>query len=576
MINDFIILKEKESLLYSVKTKLQLSEEWLLLTNSTFLDFRQKNNRVIIIGDYIGTEQELFATKKNDIPKQRGNFYAIQIQQGVISIYNSFFSLLPLYYDLNSSIISSSIQLIKTYSPKEYNIDKKHILEKLLFNYGFFNRTMYEEINLLPCHRYIEIVNDNTTIHKHFEITEFFTDTPKKGKKVANNLSNLFIETSKHYFPNDHFSIAFTSGFDGRTLVSCASYYHKNFSTFSFGRSEVDDVQIPKNNSQEIGIPYHHINLGLSEYLKDGYYNNAEEYMSGAYQGNGFLQAHYAYSTKKIDSKSKYLLSGYIGSELFRALHGTGTVTTGALKDVFTISDENILKTKLETASVLRILHKNEFNNELNELITEILQYKRDLPKEISQNQQFYIFVFEELFRKFFGQKIAIQQKHIKVRTPFVDYNFVKALLQTEYAGANNTFFTNNPFKRIKGQYLYADIIKKTNKIIYKQTTGKGYRPIDVRNWLYRYHVIIPFLKKKIKRKVKKESLDFFGVISGVQHNKEEIMGLLNTTSFFDESKLREMLQELTIYSSARDRDLLLMALSIIKSTQIQHDLQSV
>ena len=81
--------------------------------------------------------------------------------------------------------------------------------------------------------------------------------------------------------------------------------------------------------------------------------------------------------------------------------------------------------------------------------------------KHLSRNQKFYIFVFEEVFRKYFGAEMINQFKYLKNRTPFLDMEFFKAILQTGLAGIHSEFFENNPLKRYKGQVLYAHIIRK-------------------------------------------------------------------------------------------------------------------
>ncbi|WP_025743576.1 asparagine synthase-related protein [Aquimarina pacifica] len=571
MIDDFIIrnqLEKTDVIFDNFKSRIELSKDLILYTNSVYSKCQKNDTQIIIIGDYIGDQETLLNSKSEDIPKLRGNFYAIVSQNKSVTLYSSFFSILPIYYKVDQSIVSSSINLIRKYSPQKYRLDKKFILENLLFNYGFFDRTLYQEIKLLPCHSSIQFAKNkqhDVLINKHLRIDELFSSSPRKGK-TANELSDMFIETTQHYFPEEPFDIAFTSGFDGRTLVSCAMYHDKKFATFSFGREEIDDVRVPKTNAKQLNIPYQSYDISSEKYLENEYYNNAHEYSTNGYMGNGFLQAHYIYSTKKISERSKYMLSGYVGSELFRALHATGTVTSVALKNLFTISDENTIRTKLKTSIALNVLNKKEFVNELNELVEEILAYKRNLSQKNTLNQQFYTFVFEETVRKFFGQKITTQQRYINVRTPFLDYQFVKTLLQTKYAGTNNDFFTQNPLKRTKGQYIYSDIIRKTNAVIYRQMTGKGYRPIDVRNMFYMINIVYPFFKKRFVKKVKKTYMDNFGIVTGVLKHKEKLRPYITKSIYFDHKKLNQMLDALTVYSPEKERDTLLLSLSILKN----------
>ncbi len=570
--NHFILSKSNTPV--SGKFQLKLTSNYILtIQGDNYHQYNQDGISIIIVGDYIGDSKTLFSTPCQDIPKLRGNFYAIVVDKEEISLFSSFLNVLPIYFTSDYTFISSSIAYIRAQAQQEFLIDKKFILEILLFNYGFFNRTLYQDILLVPCHSFFVLHKDKVEVKKHFETTSLFAQHPTYGSRVADRLSDLFIETSKHYFPDDPFDIAFTSGFDGRTLVSCAAYHNKDFKTFSFGKPGNDDVAIPKANAADLGIPYQYFDLGKDAYTDKAYFDNALEYTKNAPGGNGFIYAHFLYSTKEIANNSSYLISGVVGSELFRALHLTGAVTSQSLVDIFMGVTAEEVRNKIKNAEALNILRKEEFTQELEELTEELIAYKNSLPDELTPNQQFYIFVFEEIFRKFFGQWISMQMQHINVRTPFLDYNFIKELLTTQYAGANNEFLTKNPLKRMKGQYIYTDIIKKTNTVIYHQKTGKGYRPKDLRESIFLYKIIIPFILKRFKRKVGTPNLDNLGIISGIITHKEHIKTLLNETIYFDVSKLNKILDDLSPYTPEKERDTLLMGLSI--ALVLQNNAQS-
>lgn len=563
--NHFIIAKSYRKI--SGEIIISLTDDiQLILQGKDFDHYEENGTKMIIIGDLIDSKETLFATKIEQIPRLKGNFYAIVVKKEEVRIFSSFLSVLPMYYTSDFDLISSSIDYIRENSPNVFTTDKKFVLESLLFNYGFFNRTLYKEVSLVPSNHYVRINRLATEIKKHFETTSLFTNTVRKGKKSAYTLSNVFIAMTEAYFPDQKFDVAFTSGFDGRTLVSCARYHQKMFATFSFGRSENADVYIPKSNATALGIPYRYFDLGDPNYIHTFFIKSAEEYIKTCPGGNGLIYAHFLHSTIEIAKDSEYLISGVMGSELFRALHLTGAVTSQALVDVFTNDTEKELSASIRNSKALKSIRLEDFEQELEELILELIAYKSNMPNEYTQNQQFYIFVFEEVFRKFFGQWIYIQMHHINVRTPFLDYGFIKELLQTRYAGANNDFFTDNPLKRMKGQFLYADIIKKTNKTIYHQKTGKGYRPKDIRESLFLPNIILPFIKKRFQRKVHKVNLDNLGIISGVLSQKEMFKKLIKHTEWVNSEYLCDVLENLSPYTNEKDRDTLLMTLSLSKA----------
>ena len=144
-----------------------------------------------------------------------------------------------------------------------------------------------------------------------------------------------------------------------------------------------------------------------------------------------------------------------------------------------------------------------------------------------------------------------------------LDFNFIKKLLETTYAGANMDFLTENPYKRMNGQIIYASIIKKTNKIIYKQKSGKGYRPVDILNKINLPRIILPFIIKRFKRKVTTENLDNLGIISGVKESGK-IFHELKTNKLFNIKKIVDNIQQLNSSTPEKERDALLMSVSLV------------
>ena len=57
--NNFIIVNTREhSIAAATKPPVHLNEEWRLISDSTFLSFSNSKKNIIVIGDYIGTEED--------------------------------------------------------------------------------------------------------------------------------------------------------------------------------------------------------------------------------------------------------------------------------------------------------------------------------------------------------------------------------------------------------------------------------------------------------------------------------------------------------------------------------------
>ncbi|MFK5982664.1 MAG: hypothetical protein QM499_07105 [Flavobacteriaceae bacterium] len=532
-----------------------------------------QSKKLIIIGDCINlpcTKNLDFLDIEHITNNLKGNFYAFLVLNDELFVTSSAFGLLSIYYNEDYSILSSSVDLIKEFSDSKLTKNKKWVVNQLLFNYQFGEDTFYNEVSLLPAFSYLKIINGKTSKIKYFEVASAFVEKPIKWKKSIDTLSDLFIKTSQLYIPQDNSVVSFTGGFDGRTLVSVATHFNKNFETFSYGKIENDDVFIPLKNSKKLNLAYNWLNLD-DDYSNNEYVKSSFEYIKTTSGTNGLLYAHVDYSAKWLKNKYDYLISGVCGSELFRAAHSSGAVTSKALINLFRLDSFKEYRDSIINSGVFDYIDKDIYNNEIKEQIQVSWDYKLGLPQNLTKNQKLYVFVYEEIFRKFFGDWITAQMKYIKVRTPYIDFDFFKAIIKTELSGAYSDFLTENPLKRFKGQVLYADIIKKTNLNIYNMKTGKGYAPKIIREPILRPLLLIPFLSKRFRRKVKQTNLDNLGIISGVKNYNNELINKKDHKQF-KVKKLIADLKDLTPYTNEVERDNLLMSISLLTYSKEQDE----
>ncbi len=541
-----------------------LNQNYVLYVQADKLnEYNIEDRRVIIIGDSFGEVDLNNMTLAQILYSLKGFYYIFEIGES-IKIASSLFNFLPIYYSENLNQISSSFSILSKHCVANKEIDKKYILEQLLFNFGFFNRTLLKSISLLKSNYYISISNNSYELVKHYDISKSFHSSKDTSTKTRRTLAKKFIDITQEYLPEDFFSISFTGGFDGRTLVSCASNSKRYFETFSFGKNADNDVVIPMRNAKELNIPYTFINLEEDTYIENylKFSLNLVEDFGGF---NGFIYSHFTYCTSQLSSKKKYVLTGYAGSEIFKTSLNAGAITSKALYDLFSKNRCDFEKAILKSDS-LKALKLEFYENELNELINELYNYKESLTQEITLNQKFYTFVFEEIFRKTFGVLTKAQMKYVNVRIPYLDIIFIEALLKTGFGGANNDFYSKNFIKRFRGQVLYGEIIKQTNEIIFKQKTGRGYKPSDLITPLGWVNILTPFIFKKINNKITKENLDNLSIISGVSINKDFFKSYLSKSIYFDINFLNHTLNNFSPNMNERERDLFLSSISLIYS----------
>ena len=436
-----------------------------------------------------------------------------------IHVASSMFGILPVFYCEagNRIFISGDIELLSAQS--SYNkLNKRFILENILFYYPLFNQTAYKQIFLLPAHNSISVSGKGFVLEKHTSISEWFVSQPEPWRKSTERISNVFIDRVQHYLPAEKYIHALTGGFDSRTLVSCALYYKKNFEAYSFGNEFSSDTSIAATLSARAGIKYNYIHLD-DGYSKKESLHDGLDFVRNAAGTASFSRAHYLYAARKLAPGSRFLITGNFGSEILRAAHNAGVLISPNLYHLFHSKtfDEAIIK--VEQSNELKWLSRENYKQEWESLKNDISGMPLFNKKfsGLSLNQHFYLFIFEETFRKYFGAEMVNQFAYLNNRTPFLDTIFLKEILKTGLAGVYSDFFENNPLKRFKGQLLYAYFIKKTYPGFSDIITDKGYCPGDLLTLKGKFNITKGYLKKKLGNEERKK--DPYGLLDSYHHN---------------------------------------------------------
>lgn len=575
MIN-FLLSKSYISILQGFKSQ-SLSLGYILYTEEAFINSVIKIHNLILIGDCLNSE--IFDPESHDfnwvLQNLKGNFYAFQINESQILLGSSGFGLLPLYHLEEEQAYSSSVALLTQIKGEDkLKLNKKWLLNQYLFNYQFFRDTAYESISLFPSFSYAKVGPNKLDFIQFFDIRDFLkSQSIRKGEHVLGELSKQFIDLVQNYIPDEGAVVSFTGGFDGRTLVSVASGAGKRFSTYSYGKIENDDVHIPKANAATLGIDHFWSDLDAI-YSQNHFPESALAYIRNTDGANGYLYAHVNYLKKDVKKHGDILVSGICGSELFRAAHSSGAVTSNALLRLFSEDDYEKYEHYLFSSKALKYVDLKDYQKALKELAVETWNYKTTLEREFDKNKSLYIFTYEEIFRKFFGPWVKDQMTVLKVRTPYVDFDFFKEILCSEFSGAHSEFLTKNPLKRFKGQLFYSEVIRRTNKKLFWMKTGKGYPPAHVNYPLLRPLLFIPFFKKRIHRKIVPNNLDNLGIVSGIKKlNLNEIKHQHSASGFdlnIDFQALESDTMSLSNNVNEAWRDSLLMTIAILRYTRNQ------
>ncbi len=441
--------------------------------------------RLILLGDPIFAGQESllcsFVSKDAQLDEYRlyenikGHYYWFLLYRGGLRCGASFGAVYPVYFQAEKdrvTLSSSSFYLAGKTGAEPGN--KRNLLERLLFNYPFFGSTWWADIQLLDAHRHLHLTGHSWAVEGHFELERYFGAPEYHSRDRLDELGALFQDECAHFFPDEPFAVSLTGGFDGRTLTAAARKAGKTFFTYSFGQPGAPDVENPARQSKKLGLSYHPVLLDET-YLKKYALDSARAFMQLTEYNGNLGRPHYYYAARALSEKTRYIVTGNFGSELFRALHLAGVMMSQCLIDVFSATDNSWKDTLRREA-----LQWGELFTEETESLIEDLQAYLSARKGQDPNHRFYGFVLGEIFRKYFGPELVMQSHFLNNRTPYLNLSFFKALNQTIWSGVHSRLFEKMKSRRMKGQLFYATFLRHSDQDLYRMPTTKGYCPADV------------------------------------------------------------------------------------------------
>ncbi|MCS6929678.1 MAG: hypothetical protein NZM43_09295 [Saprospiraceae bacterium] len=495
-----------------------------ILGDPVFADRKRAAGRVL---DWSGGSLSLRAL----YTEVRGHYYWFLIKGNFVRCGTSFGGIYPLYWQKSGShtyVCSSSFYLARHHDPGE--LDRRNLLERLLFNYSLFNSTWWTNIRLLGSHRWLTLNKDLVREERALSLEQYFSHGFLSGPDVLDELTEVFENESRIFLPPQPFAISFTGGFDGRTLVAAARRaYRDDFFTYSFGMPNESDVTLPAKQAQQMGIFYFPIYLN-DTYVREHALRSALHFMQYSEYNGNFGRPHYFYAAEVLAKQTRYILTGNFGSELFRAMHQPGVMMTQALIQIFEVPDDSWKDFLRQAAGRQVAMH---FRTELDALISDFERFLR-AREDMDINQQFYCFVLEEIFRKYFGPELVVQSYMLCNRTPYLSLRFFEALNKTVWSGLHARLFDKQKNRRMKGQMFYSAFLRRTDPELYRMLTNKGYSPADVLERWRRPILVARVAYKKLFRKEKGDSNAVETYFRRYQHD------LLN---FIRPGEHRELLQ---------------------------------
>jgi hypothetical protein len=244
-------------------------------------------------------------------------------------------------------------------------------------------------------------------------------------------------------------------------------------------------------------------------------------------------RAHYLYALDVLSRRVGVVLTGNCGSELIRPVHVTGEVISANTRTFFRLLDSEGISSTFDHFSIPRYFAREDVL-QMKDSICESLQANALTKEGLTLNQRFYYFLTKEVFRKYFGTEMSMEDGYVHNRSPYLENDFIDFIFKTPLCGANYDFFENNPFIRINGQLLYARIIDNNNTRLAQFPTNRIYSPHDLLTGVGRVKAGFSFLYRKLFA----SDGDGYGLDIGVERFVEENIQDIDDIEFLNTKEI--------------------------------------
>ena len=487
----------------------------LSVTSKTKTDFakplysKKTNTYLWIIGTVFSTEQLLIETYEqsgiNAFKDISGWFniltYAEETRK--IELINSRFGMdLINYYIGQDEVIITSRLSVFYQLKKNLPIDRAVVLQQSLYNYPFSNKTQLKDVYLLPSAHILLIENYKAKFRQYWSVKDDLVEKPLGFRKSVELLDQTLDSVIKRLVQkNDKIGVSLTGGWDGRLLLSYALKYidKEKVTLYSFGAEGIPDVTIPQAISKKLGFNYYPIHLD-NEYMKNKYLKYAANTVYFSDSLRSLKRAHYLYAMDFLSKKVSVILTGIAGSNLLKSTSYTpsNVFNKYVLNLIESDNREQELRKQLSYvhdtfgdlfASVTADDFIESFNlNDLNNILAIE-----------NPNERFCTYLISNIERNYFGAELASYKHLVSNYSPFLDYEFIKALLNTSFFGGYTD--SNKYISTYNNTMLYAKLINRNNSELAAEPTDRGFSMAQMVNPLKYGSLMASYVKAKSRNR---------------------------------------------------------------------------
>lgn len=438
----------------------------------------------------------LYERLGRDFLRELGGWYNIVIYDPVgLSLFvgNDPYAFNPFYYqDLGHTVaFSSQLAVFAALLGAPLQVDDLAVLESAFLNYSLGDMTNLKGIRRLPPASGWLIEGREIRKRSYFDVRSLLDKAPLDRQESLERASSRFRDTVRRLSSDGGtIGLTLTAGFDSRTILSVLDTQDVEVRAFTFGQRGCTESEIARQVAIRAGVSYQLVELGK------GFTDRFEAYArrTAALTGGTVTmqRAHYLYAFEQQAQVADVVLTGVGGSELLRPVHNTGAIYNPRLVDILNSDEpEREIEHSLDTFEEASPFDRDFIRTHRPALNHSLKQNLVDRFVGLSRNARFLLLNLQEVFPKYFGAEVKLENSVCHVRPPFMDSDFIDLIVRTPFSALHNSPFVDSPVVRRNAQLFHSYTIERYRPELGTITTDRGFPP-RLNNFHLGYMVIAP------------------------------------------------------------------------------------
>ena len=314
-----------------------------------------------------------------------------------VILFNDRYGMQRVYYHerKDAFYFASEAKALLKLLPGTRSLSRQGAGEYLAFDCVLNNRTLFENIHLLPGAAKWTFQNGTVTKEVYFRPEDWESQSPLDSRQAIQELSGAFSRIAPRYTQGPKVCMALTGGMDTRMILSSLHPEAQSLPCFTFGGMYRDslDVSLSRRVTRACGQPHQVVRLGR-EFLSD-YMRHLRE---GIYVSDGLANATTVdelYLNRLVRGIAGIKLTGKFGSQVMRGLAG--------------------LRHRLPDGNLVH----PDFVREVSKALDTFTSLRR--------RNSLSFFLFSEI-PWYWSGFTSLELSQLAVRSPYLDNDFVKLL----------------------------------------------------------------------------------------------------------------------------------------------------